>query len=119
MGTKYKIPSGDFSLIPPRDLSKIPEDTIAATFYKSTSSAPTNYKIHLVDTDPTTTAKPTSDYTSNLIPHLKFRGSNILQYIWSHIFNDKKDPKDFKRYYGNENHWLKDKENWDAAISAA
>ena len=75
----------------------MPEDTIAATLYKSTSSAPTDYKIHLVDTDPTTTVKPNSDSTSNPVPHLKLIDSNIPQQIWTRIFNDKQDPKDLKR----------------------
>ena len=89
MGTNSKIPSGDFFPVPPRDFSKIPDDTIDATFNKSTSSAHTNYKIHLVDPGPTTTANPNSDSTSNTIPHLKLSDFKICQQIWSPIFNDK------------------------------
>ena len=118
MGTNPKIPSGDFPPIPPRYLSKIPEDNIAATSYKSTSSAPTDYKIHLVDPYPTTTVKPNSGYTSNPIPNLKISNSNICQQIWIWILNGKKEPKDLKRYDANENNWRKAKENWTAAISA-
>ena len=113
------IPSGDFPPIPPRHFSKIPEDTIDATINKSTSSAHTDYKIHLVDLGPTTTAKPNSNSTSNPIPQLNLRNSKISQHIWSCILNDKQEPKDIKRYDGNENNWRKAKENWAAAISAA
>ena len=93
MGTSSKIPSGDFFPITPGNLSKIPEDTIDATFKKSTSSAHTDYKIHLVDPGPKTTAKPNSNSTSNPIPHIKLRNYNIRQQILSCIFNDKKDHK--------------------------
>ena len=89
MGTNSKIFSGDFSPIPPRDLSKIPEDTIDATFNKSMYSAHTGYKIYLFNPGTTTTAKPNSYSTYNQIPHLKFSNSKIGQQIWSCIFKDK------------------------------
>ena len=94
MGTNSNIPSGDFLPIPPRDLSNISEDTIDATFNKSTSFAYTNYKIHLFDPGHTITAKPNSNSTSNPIPHLKLSESTIRQHIWRFIFNDKQEPKD-------------------------
>ena len=62
------------------------------------------------------TSKIPSILTTNLP---KLRESNIRQQMWSHIFNEKQDPKDLKNYYGNDNHWSKAKENWDAIISAA
>ena len=73
MGTKSKIPSGDFFLITPRDFSKTPEDNIDATFKKSVSSAHNDYKIHLLDPGPTTTANPNSDFIPNPVPYLKLR----------------------------------------------
>ena len=103
MGTNPKIPSGDFPPIPPRYLSKIPEDNIAATSYKSTSSAPTDYKIHLVYPDTATTVNPITDSTSNPIPNIKLRESNIRQKICSRTLNKKQEPKDLKRYDGNKN----------------
>ena len=118
MGTNSKIHSGNISPIPPRYFYKVPEDTYSATFYKSKYSAPTNYKINLVDPDSTTSVKSKSDPTSDKIPPIKLIDSNIRQQIWSFIFNDKKDPKDPKSYNGNKNHWHKAKENWAAAISA-
>ena len=119
MGTNSKIPFSDIFLIPPRDLSKILEDTYADTFYKSTSSASTNSKIHLVDPDSTTSVKYNSDSTPNPIPPLTISNSNIRQQIWIHIFNEKPDPKDLNMYDGKEIHCCKAKENWAAAISEA
>ena len=116
MGTNSKITSGDIFLIPPRYFSKNSEDTYAATFYKSMSSAPTHYKIHLIDPYSTTSVKSNSDSTSNPITHLNLGNSNIRQHIWSLIFNDKQDPKDPNKYNGNKNHWRKAKENWVVAI---
>ena len=118
-GTNSNILCGDISLIPPRDFSKIPEDTYAVTFYKSTPSATTNSKIHLVNPDYTTYVKSNSDSTSDPISLLKLRDSKIYQQIWSCIFNDKQYPKDLKRYNENKNDWHNAKENWDATISAA
>ena len=98
MGNNSNITSGDFFLISPRDFYKIPEDTIAVTFYKSTPSAPTNYKIHLVDPYPTTSVETKTDYTSNPISHLKLSDSKIRQQTCSRIFNYRQDPKYLKRY---------------------
>ena len=117
MGTSSKIPSGGFFPIPPWDLSKIPEDTYAATFYKSTYSAPTNYKIHLFNPYYTTYIKSHSDSTSNPIPHLNLSNSKFCQQICSRIFNDKQYPKELKRYDGINKHWRKTKEKWTVAIS--
>ena len=82
-------------------------------------SAPNNYKIHLVDPDPATTVKPNSDSTSNPIPNINPSSSKICQHTWSQIFNNKQEPRDINRCDDKENNWLKAKENWDAAISAA
>ena len=119
METNYNIPFSDILPISPRNWSKIPEDTYPATFYKFTSSAPTNSKIHLINPYSTTSIKSNSDSTFDSIPPLKLSNSNTHQQNCSHIFNDKQDPKDLKRYYGNEKHWHKAKETWASAISAA
>ena len=95
------IPYGNIFLVPPRDLSKIIEDTYAATFYKSMSSAPTNSKIHLVDPNYTTSVKSSSDSTYDPIRPLNLSNSKIRQQIWSHIFDFKQHHKDIKRYHGN------------------
>ena len=75
---------------------------------------PTNYKVHLVESD-----SPTSDPSTNLTTHTMLGDSNIFQHICIRIFNDKKYPKELKRYDGNNNLWHKAKENWDADILAA
>ena len=117
--TNYKIPSGYIFPIPPRDWSKIPVDTYASIFCKSTSSAPTNSKMHLFNTNSITSVKSNSDSTSNPTPHLKLSNSKIRQQIWSRIFNYKQDHNDLKRYDGHNNHWRESKENLYAAISMA
>ena len=109
MQINSKIPFGDISLIPPRDLSNIPEDIYSATFYKSTSSTPTNLKIHLVNTYSTTSVKTNSGSTSDPIPPLNLSDFKIRQQIWIHIFNYKQDPKYLKRYNDNRNQFLKAK----------
>ena len=119
VGNNSKIPSSDFFPIPPRYFSKIPEDAISDTSYKSTSSTPTDYKIHLLYPDSATTVKPYSGSTSNLIPNIKLKNSKIYQQILSQLFNDKQEPKDIKRCDGNDKNWRKAKENWAATISAA
>ena len=83
------------------------------------SSAPTKNNIHLLYPDHTTTVKPYSDSTSNMIPNIKLSDSNIHQQIWICKFNDKQDPKDINRYDGNKKNWRKAKENWAAGISEA
>ena len=117
MGTNSKNPSGDILPIPSKDLSKILTDNYA-TFYNSTSSAPTNPNVQLVEPYPTTYRKFNSDHISKtaITPPIKFSGSKIHQQILSHKFNDKKYPKDLKMYDGKENHWRKSKENCAAAI---
>ena len=111
MRTNYSIPSRDIFSIPPWDLSNITEYSYESTPYKST---PTNSKVHLVDSD-----SLTSDPSTNPTTPTKLSNSKILQHTWSRIFNYKQYLKYLKRYDGNENHWLKAKENWAAAISAA
>ena len=98
MGTNSKIHSGDISPIPFRDLSKIPEYTYA-TFYNSTSSAPTNPKIQLVEPDPTTYLKSNSNsnYETTITSPIKISNYKICQQIWSRILNDKQDSKYLKR----------------------
>ena len=96
MGNNSNIPSGHLPPITPRDMSKILEDTIAATYYKSMSSAPTEYKVHLIDPDLVTIVKPNSKSTPNPIPNLKLSNSKNHQQICSHIFNDKQEPRDLK-----------------------
>ena len=120
MVTNYKITNGDMYLITFRDLSKILEDTYA-TFYSSTSSTSTKPNVQLVEPYPTTSVKSNSNSISEttITPPIKTSDSKILQNIWIHIFNEKQDPKELKRYDGNKNLWLKDKEHWAATISAA
>ena len=120
VGTNSNITSGDIFTIPPRDLSKIPEDTYA-TFYNSMSSAPTNPNVKLVKPDPKTYVKSNSDSVSKTTITLpvKLSNSKIRQQICSCIFNNKQELKDIKKYNGNEKNWRKAKENWTAAISAA
>ena len=111
MGTNSKILSGRISLIPPRDMSKITEDSHESTAYKY---MPTQSKVHLADSD-----SPNSDSSTNHNTPTNISDSNIHQHIYSCIFNDKQDPKEIKRYDGNKNNWCKAKENWAVAISAA
>ena len=105
-----QFPTGYF-LIFPKDMSNILEYSYGSTSYKYT---PTNSKVYLVDSD-----YPTYEPSTNPTKPTKISRSNILQHIWSGIFNDKQEPKDRTIYNGNDNHWRKAKEKWDAAISAA
>ena len=91
-------------------MSNIPEDSYESTAY---TSMPTNYKVHLVESD-----SPTSDPSTNPTTPTMLGDSNIFQHICIRIFNDKQYPKELKRYDVNKNLWHKAKENWDAAISA-
>ena len=91
-------------------MSNIPEDSYNSIAYKST---PTNSKVHQVDSD-----SPTFGHSTNPATHKKLTDSKIHQQIWGYIFYIKQYPKDLKRYDCNDNCWLKNKENWDAAISA-
>ena len=70
VGANSKISSGDLFPISPRDLFKITEDNIYATLNKYTSYAHTNYKIHLVNTGPTTTPN-TNSYSTYMESHIQ------------------------------------------------
>ena len=92
-------------------MSKILEDSYESTAYKST---PTNSSVHLADSD-----SPTSNPSTNPTTPIILSNSKIRQQIYIRILNEKQDPKDLKRYDGNENHWGEAKDNWADAISAA